>query len=57
MESGYDKIIRMLKDDLEDCGEPNISARPIAYGTILGLKMAISVVETVRNIEEQNNDQ
>ena len=49
----YDKIIRMLKDELADCDEPDVSARPIAYGTILGLKMAVSIVETVRGFHKE----
>ena len=47
-----DKIIKLLREEIVDCGEPDISARPIAYGTILGLKAAVAIVETVSNHHE-----
>ena len=52
-----EELIRNLKDEIKECGDAHISDRPIAYGTILGLKSALSyakalstadVVEVVR---------
>ena len=42
-----DKLIRHLEDDVEACGEPDSSIRPIAYGTILGLRGALSYARTL----------
>lgn len=45
-----DKLIEHLKDEIEGCTQP-VGSRPngksIAYGTELGLKMAISYAETL----------
>ena len=40
-------LIAHIKDDIQECGEANSSIRPIAYGTILGLKGALSYAETL----------
>lgn len=53
MENAFDKIIRMINEEINDCGEPDISARPIAYGTILGLRMAKAIVQTIVDNHEE----
>lgn len=46
-----DKLIAHLKDEIEGCCEPHYGARingkSVAYGTVLGLKSAISFAETL----------
>ena len=40
-------LIRELKDEIKEYGYEDIECRPIAYGTILGLKSALSFVKTL----------
>lgn len=45
-----DKLIAHLKDEIEGCAPPfsgRANGKSIAYGTILGLTMAISFAETL----------
>ena len=45
-----DKLIAHLKDEIEGCKQPfgsRANGKSIAYGTELGLKSAISFVETL----------
>lgn len=46
-----DKLIAHLKDEIEGCCEPHyggrINGKSVAYGTVLGLKSAISFAETL----------
>lgn len=46
-----DKLIAHLKDEIDGCCEPHyggrINGKSIAYGTVLGLKSAISFAETL----------
>lgn len=40
-------LIRHLNDEVKDCGDACENFNPIAYGTILGLKGAISFANTL----------
>ena len=42
-----DKLIGHLKDLIEECENPNVDTQPITYGTVLGLKGALSFAETL----------
>ena len=42
-----EKLKTCLLEDLEECGEAASNFRPIAYGTILGLRGALSYVNTL----------
>lgn len=46
-----DRLIAHLKDEIEGCCEPHyggrINGKSVAYGTVLGLKSAISFAETL----------
>ncbi len=42
-----DKLIMHLKDLIEECENPNVDTQPIAYGTVLGIKGALSYAETL----------
>ena len=42
-----EKLAFCIKDDIECCGEPDACYRPIAYGTIRGLKMALKYVNAL----------
>lgn len=44
---GRKVLIRELKDEIKECGDAHISDRPIAYGTILGLKGALSYAKAL----------
>ena len=50
-----DKLIAHLKDEIEGCCEPHyggrINGKSVAYGTVLGLKSAISFAETLSNTD------
>lgn len=50
-----DKLIAHLKDEIEECCEPHyggrINGKSVAYGTVLGLKSAISFAETLSNTD------
>lgn len=48
-DNAFDKIIEMINEEISECSEPDISARPIAYGTILGLRMAKAIIKTVKD--------
>jgi hypothetical protein len=52
-DSAFNRIIEMINEEIADCGEPDISARPIAYGSILGLKMAKAIVQTIVDNHEE----
>jgi hypothetical protein len=41
------ELRKQILEDIEFCGEPDASLRPIAYGTILGLKGALSYINTL----------
>ena len=47
-------LTKHIKDELEQCGNPNHDTQPIAYGTVLGLKSALSFVETAPIILESD---
>lgn len=40
-------LIRHLNDEMKECGDACENFRPIAYGTILGLRGAISFANTL----------
>ena len=40
-------LLRNLSEDIEACGEEDSVCRPIAYGSILGLKMAVAYANTI----------
>jgi hypothetical protein len=40
-------LINQLEDEIEDCGYADASNKPIAYGTILGLKSALSYAKAL----------
>ena len=40
-------LIRNLSEDLESCGEADSCHQPIAYGTVLGLRGALSYANTL----------
>ena len=40
-------LARLLTEDIEIFGEENSSAKPIAYGTVMGLKAALRYVNGV----------
>lgn len=45
-----DKLIQQLKDEISECAPPvggRANGKSVAYGTMLGLKMAISFAETL----------
>ena len=41
------KLKQYILNDIEECGEPDSSHRPIAYGVMLGLKQALSFVNVL----------
>ena len=41
-----EKMQSLLEDEIEGCGYPISENNPIAYGTTLGLKMALSYAKT-----------
>jgi rubrerythrin len=41
------KLIEHIEADIQECGEPDTNARPVTYGTILGLKGALSFAQTL----------
>ena len=41
------KLIEHIEADIQECGEPDTNARPVIYGTILGLKGALSFAQTL----------
>ena len=47
-------LTKHIKDELEQCGNPNHDTQPIAYGTVLGLKSALSFVKTASIILESD---
>ena len=42
-----DKLIEHLKDNLRECGNPDVATQPRTYGCSLGLKGALSYAETL----------
>ena len=40
-------LINVLEGEIEDCGYADASNKPIAYGTILGLKSALSYAKSL----------
>ena len=42
-----EKIQSLLEEEIEGCGNPTADDNPIAYGTTLGLKMALSYAKTL----------
>ena len=50
-----DKLIAHLKDEIKGCCEPHygkrINGKSVAYGTVLGLKSAISFAETLSSTD------
>ena len=48
--TGYidaEKMQSHLEEEIEGCGNPTADNNPIAYGTTLGLKMALSYTKTL----------
>lgn len=48
--TGYidaEKMQSHLEEEIEGCGNPTADNNPIAYGTTLGLKMALSYAKTL----------
>ena len=41
------QIKQSIKDDIEDCGCPDIKIEPISYGIVLGLKGALANIEAI----------
>lgn len=48
-----DKIISLLNDEIEACGNPDSDNEPIAYGTKLGLLSAKAFIETAETADVQ----
>jgi hypothetical protein len=46
-----EKLSFHLASEIENCGEADSSHRPIAYGSMLGLKTALSYVNTLPSVE------
>lgn len=46
-----DVLIKHLKEEIDECGKEDIGARPIAYGTILGLKSGIAFAEAMPTVD------
>ena len=42
-----DNFIEHIKDLIEECENPDVATQPITYGTVLGLKGALSYAETL----------
>lgn len=42
-----EKLLFHLASEIENCGEADSSHRPIAYGSMIGLKTALSCVNTL----------
>lgn len=42
-----EELRKHILEEIELCGEPDASLRPIAYGTVLGLKGALSYINTL----------
>ena len=42
-----EKMHSLLEEEIEGCGNPTADDNPIAYGTTLGLKMALSYTKTL----------
>ena len=42
-----EKMQSLLEEEIEECGNPTAEDNPIAYGTTLGLKMALSYAKTL----------
>ncbi|MBQ4317076.1 MAG: hypothetical protein IJC20_02390, partial [Clostridia bacterium] len=42
-----DKLIKHLEETVEECGNPDVDAHPVAYGTVLGLNGALSYARTL----------
>ena len=41
------KLMGHLEEEIEGCGYPDSSTQPIAYGSMLGLKYALSLVQAL----------
>lgn len=46
-----EKMRSLLEEEIEGCGNPTADDNPIAYGTTLGLKMALSYAKTLPTAE------
>lgn len=42
-----EKMQSLLEEEIEECDNPTANDNPIAYGTTLGLKMALSYAKTL----------
>ncbi len=40
-------LIRHLEDAIKECDDPNVDYEPLAYGTVLGLRYALSFAQTL----------
>lgn len=47
-----DTIQTSLKEEIEQCGNPSLEHEPVSFGTVLGLKAALSIVQAVCKVEE-----
>lgn len=46
-----EKMRSLLEEEIEECGNPTADDNPIAYGTTLGLKMALSYTQTLQTAD------
>ena len=51
-----DTIQTSLKEEIEQCGNPSLEREPVSYGTVLGLKAALSIVHAVCKVEEAKEE-
>ena len=42
-----DELVKYLKENIQECETPRIDTEPIAYGSVLGLRCAMSYAETL----------
>ena len=41
------KLIQYIEKNIEECGEPDSCYRPIAYGTMIGLRLVLDYVNSI----------
>lgn len=45
-------IETMLKKEIAECGNPSLEHYPVGFGTALGLKAALGIVQAIYKVEE-----